>query len=76
MLLLRKRTVVPIAEKYISLEHYFVDITKIGGNASRYTFVCGKPWTKNTEQRSSNNRRSAALLTFMLLKLMVASLRS
>lgn len=29
-------------EKYISLEHYFVDGTKIEANANRYTFVWGK----------------------------------
>ncbi|WNS44191.1 hypothetical protein [Paenibacillus sp. MMS20-IR301] len=29
-------------EKYVSLEHYFVDGTKIEANANRYTFVWGK----------------------------------
>nr|WP_229696111.1 transposase [Paenibacillus albidus] len=29
-------------ENYISLEHYFVDGTKIEANANRYTFVWGK----------------------------------
>jgi transposase len=29
-------------EKYIKLEHYFVDGTKIEANANRYTFVWGK----------------------------------
>ncbi|MGG3311785.1 transposase [Paenibacillus lautus] len=37
-------------EKYVNLEHYFVDGTKIEANASRYTFVWGK--------RSSSTRRS------------------
>ncbi|MBB3111487.1 transposase [Paenibacillus phyllosphaerae] len=29
-------------EKYVNLEHYFVDGTKIEANANRYTFVWGK----------------------------------
>ena len=29
-------------EKYVSLEYYFVDGTKIEANANRYTFVWGK----------------------------------
>lgn len=29
-------------EKYVSLEQYFVDGTKIEANANRYTFVWGK----------------------------------
>ncbi|WP_136604998.1 IS1182 family transposase [Paenibacillus dokdonensis] len=34
-------------EKYISLEHYFVDGTKIEANANRYTFVWGKAVSKH-----------------------------
>ncbi|WP_342421719.1 transposase [Paenibacillus sp. FSL E2-0178] len=34
-------------EKYISLEHYFVDGTKIEANANRYTFVWGKAVNKH-----------------------------
>ncbi|KGE19464.1 IS1182 family transposase [Paenibacillus wynnii] len=34
-------------EKYVSLEHYFVDGTKIEANANRYTFVWGKAVNKN-----------------------------
>lgn len=29
-------------QKYVKLEHYFVDGTKIEANANRYTFVLGK----------------------------------
>ncbi|PWV98479.1 hypothetical protein DFQ01_118114 [Paenibacillus cellulosilyticus] len=31
-----------VEEKYIKLEHYFVDGTKIEANVNRYTFVWGK----------------------------------
>lgn len=31
-----------VKEKYVKLEHYFVDGTKIEANANRYTFVWGK----------------------------------
>jgi transposase len=34
------------AEKYVKLEHYFVDGTKIEANANRYTFVWGKAVVK------------------------------
>ncbi|AIQ42943.1 hypothetical protein MKZ24_13540 [Paenibacillus sp. FSL R7-0297] len=34
-------------EKYISLEHFFVNGTKIEANANRYTFVCGKAVSKH-----------------------------
>nr|WP_229521400.1 transposase [Paenibacillus monticola] len=34
-------------EKYISLDHYFVDGTKIEANANRYTFVWGKAVSKH-----------------------------
>ncbi|WP_310552212.1 IS1182 family transposase [Paenibacillus glufosinatiresistens] len=34
-------------EKYIRLEHYFVDGTKIEANANRYTFVWGKAVVKH-----------------------------
>ncbi|BBI32782.1 hypothetical protein KCTCHS21_21810 [Cohnella abietis] len=34
-------------EKYVSLEHYFVDGTKIEANANRYTFVWGKAVVKH-----------------------------
>ncbi|MEK5026585.1 MULTISPECIES: IS1182 family transposase [Paenibacillus] len=34
-------------EKYVSLEHYFVDGTKIEANANRYTFVWGKAVSKH-----------------------------
>jgi transposase len=34
-------------EKYISLEHYFMDGTKIEANANRYTFVWGKAVKKH-----------------------------
>ncbi|NQX49154.1 transposase, partial [Paenibacillus tritici] len=33
-------------ENYVSLEHYFVDGTKIEANANRYTFVWGKAVSK------------------------------
>ncbi len=33
-------------EKYVKLEHYFVDGTKIEANANRYTFVWGKSAVK------------------------------
>jgi len=33
-------------EKYVKLEHYFVDGTKIEANANRYTFVWGKAVVK------------------------------
>ncbi|GGI46503.1 hypothetical protein GCM10008018_17420 [Paenibacillus marchantiophytorum] len=33
-------------EKYVQLEHYFVDGTKIEANANRYTFVWGKAVVK------------------------------
>ncbi|AJS59739.1 IS1182 family transposase [Paenibacillus sp. IHBB 10380] len=36
-----------IEEKYVSLEHYFVDGTKIEANANRYTFVWGKAVVKH-----------------------------
>ncbi|WP_143192481.1 transposase, partial [Paenibacillus sp. P32E] len=36
-----------VDEKYISLEHYFVDGTKIEANANRYTFVWGKAVSKH-----------------------------
>jgi len=35
-----------VEEKYINLEHYFVDGTKIEANANRYTFVWGKAVVK------------------------------
>ncbi|QKS47090.1 IS1182 family transposase (plasmid) [Paenibacillus cellulosilyticus] len=35
-----------IDEKYVKLEHYFVDGTKIEANANRYTFVWGKAVVK------------------------------
>jgi transposase len=34
-------------EKYVSLEYYFVDGTKIEANANRYTFVWGKAVSKH-----------------------------
>ncbi|WP_410513719.1 hypothetical protein PaeBR_04590 [Paenibacillus sp. BR2-3] len=34
-------------EKYVSLEHYFVDGTKIEANANRYTFVWGEAVVKH-----------------------------
>ncbi|WP_256720446.1 MULTISPECIES: transposase [Paenibacillus] len=34
-------------EKYVNLEHYFVDGTKIEANANRYTFVWGKAVVKH-----------------------------
>jgi transposase len=34
-------------EKYVSLEHYFMDGTKIEANANRYTFVWGKAVVKH-----------------------------
>ncbi|MEW9702983.1 IS1182 family transposase [Paenibacillus sp. SI8] len=34
-------------EKYVGLEHYFVDGTKIEANANRYTFVWGKAVVKH-----------------------------
>ncbi|MRN56630.1 transposase [Paenibacillus monticola] len=34
-------------EKYISLDHYFIDGTKIEANANRYTFVWGKAVSKH-----------------------------
>ncbi|MEK3916533.1 hypothetical protein NSU08_35480 [Paenibacillus sp. FSL H7-0331] len=34
-------------EKYVQLEHYFVDGTKIEANANRYTFVWGKAVVKH-----------------------------
>ncbi|MEK5464090.1 IS1182 family transposase [Paenibacillus sp. FSL R7-0210] len=34
-------------EKYVSLEHYFVDGTKIEANANRYTFVWSKAVSKH-----------------------------
>lgn len=34
-------------EKYVALEHYFVDGTKIEANANRYTFVWGKAVVKH-----------------------------
>ncbi|WP_143812496.1 IS1182 family transposase, partial [Paenibacillus sp. VTT E-133291] len=37
-------------EKYISLEHYFVDGTKIEANANRYTFVWGKAVLKHKKK--------------------------
>ncbi|MGG0816224.1 IS1182 family transposase [Paenibacillus alvei] len=36
-----------IEEKYIKLEHYFVDGTKIEANANKYTFVWGKAVAKH-----------------------------
>ncbi|ADM70561.1 hypothetical protein GMA19_02757 [Paenibacillus polymyxa E681] len=41
-------------EKYISLEHYFVDGTKIEANANRYTFVWGKAVSKHTAKLQEN----------------------
>lgn len=35
-----------VEEKYVKLEHYFVDGTKIEANANRYTFVWGKAVVK------------------------------
>ncbi|MDQ0493359.1 hypothetical protein QOZ95_001517 [Paenibacillus brasilensis] len=34
-------------EKYIQLEHYFLDGTKIEANTNRYTFVWGKAVVKH-----------------------------
>lgn len=34
-------------EKYVELEHYFIDGTKIEANANRYTFVWGKAVVKH-----------------------------
>ncbi|WP_213649511.1 hypothetical protein [Paenibacillus sp. J23TS9] len=34
-------------EKYVFLEHYFVDDTKIEANGNRYTFVWGKAVAKH-----------------------------
>ncbi|GGF73425.1 hypothetical protein GCM10010912_18310 [Paenibacillus albidus] len=34
-------------EKYISLEHFFVDGTKIGAHVNRYTFVWGQAVRKH-----------------------------
>lgn len=36
-----------IEERYVKLEHYFVDGTKIEANANRYTFVWGKAVVKH-----------------------------
>lgn len=36
-----------VDEKYVQLEHYFVDGTKIEANANRYTFVWGKAVVKH-----------------------------
>lgn len=41
-------------EKYISLEHYFVDGTKIEANANRYTFVWGKAVSKHKSKLQEN----------------------
>ncbi|ADM70752.1 hypothetical protein GMA19_02945 [Paenibacillus polymyxa E681] len=41
-------------EKYISLEYYFVDGTKIEANANRYTFVWGKAVSKHTAKLQEN----------------------
>ncbi|BCG61364.1 IS1182 family transposase [Paenibacillus sp. URB8-2] len=41
-------------EKYISLEHYFVDGTKIEANANRYTFVWGKAVSKHKTKLQEN----------------------
>ncbi|MFK4305096.1 hypothetical protein ABH892_005268 [Paenibacillus sp. RC254] len=41
-------------EKYISLEHYFVDGTKIEANANRYTFVWSKAVTKHKAKLQEN----------------------
>lgn len=35
-----------VEEKYVNLEHYFVDGTKIEANANKYTFVWGKAVVK------------------------------
>lgn len=39
-----------ISEKYIKLENYFLDGTKIEANANKYTFV----WKKSTEKHNEN----------------------
>jgi transposase len=36
-----------VEEKYVKLEHYFVDGTKIEANANRYTFVWGRAVVKH-----------------------------
>ncbi|GAB7053921.1 hypothetical protein JCM16163A_06670 [Paenibacillus sp. YK5] len=36
-----------VEEKYVKLEHYFVDGTKIEANANKYTFVWGKAVVKH-----------------------------
>ncbi|QWU16937.1 Transposase [Paenibacillus sophorae] len=41
-------------EKYVSLEHYFVDGTKIEANANRYTFVWGKAVSKHKAKLQEN----------------------
>ncbi|MBE0337031.1 IS1182 family transposase, partial [Paenibacillus sp. 23TSA30-6] len=41
-------------EEYVSLEHYFVDGTKIEANANRYTFVWGKAVTKHKAKLQEN----------------------
>ncbi len=41
-------------EKYVSLEHYFVDGTKIVANANRYTFVWGKAVSKHKNKLQEN----------------------
>ncbi|MET3273168.1 UNVERIFIED_CONTAM: transposase [Paenibacillus phyllosphaerae] len=44
-------------EKYVNLEHYFVDGTKIEANANRYTFVWGKAVVRHNNEaaRKSTN---------------------
>ncbi|MFD0675245.1 IS1182 family transposase [Cohnella sp. GCM10027633] len=39
-----------VDEKYVKLEHYFVDGTKIEANANRYTFVWGRAVVKQQEK--------------------------
>jgi transposase len=41
-------------EKYVSLEHYFLDGTKIEANANRYTFVWGKSVSKHKMKLQEN----------------------
>lgn len=43
-----------INEKYVKLEHYFVDGTKIEANANRYTFVWGRAVVKQKAKLQEN----------------------
>ena len=55
-------------EKYVSLEHYFLDGTKMEANANRYTFAWGKSVSKHKMKLQENVHALFATIEAQLLK--------